>query len=278
MSDPAISAAKAGRVPLSLRAGTLACLVLLLFAFASIIWTPYAADAADAGAALQAPGSAHWLGTDADGRDVLSLLMRGMLTGIMVSGVGVAAGGVVGVAAGLLLRPRESRVGVDFPQALIVPALLVSIVSATLFGPSAIGVMVAIAVATVVPLVRIIRELKASVSRRDDLAAARLAGLTGWEAIRRHAFGPLADSFLSQLLTLLAAGIAMEATLSFAGLGTQAPATSLGLMLRDALGSMQARSLLAVAPGTAVVAMVLSLTVTARGLTRRSREDRHGNP
>jgi peptide/nickel transport system permease protein len=84
-----------------LRIGIVVSLVFLLLGFVSIVWTPYPVGAVDVAAALQDPGGAHWLGTDQLGRDVLSLLMKGVLTSFVVSAVGVALGALFGIPLGL---------------------------------------------------------------------------------------------------------------------------------------------------------------------------------
>lgn len=253
-----------------LRVGIVAMLLFVLVGFVSIVWTPYPVTSVNVGAALQDISGAHWLGTDHLGRDLLSLLMKGILTSFIVAAIGVVLGAVIGLPLGfaaaayggvadwLVLRLS------DFLIAF--PALIAAILITTLFGPSAVNVMVAMALFNIPAFARVARDGALIYKPTDYVAAARLAGMGNVEIAQRHILPSLMGLLLAQAVLQLGIGIMAEASLSYVGLGAQPPATSLGLMLRDAQSSLMAKPMLAVIPGLVVVLIVIALHLVAGGL------------
>lgn len=260
-------------VALARRIGIGLSLALLLIAFVSLLWTPYPADQRDIAAALAGMGPGHWLGTDALGRDTLSLAMKGMLTSYVVAGVGLAIGVFLGVPLGLAgatlgvvaARLVEGLAGTVLALSLLgVAALLVFHA-----GPSPLAAMFAIGLFNAAVIARALSRFLAAEQQRDDIAAARLAGLGGWELMRRHVLPDLAGPLVQLGTLLLAAGLVLEASLAFLGLGAQPGGMSLGLMLRDARPVMAAQPLLLLVPGGLLLAMNLGLQLIALGSARR---------
>jgi len=222
----------------------------------------------DVAAALQDPGGAHWLGTDELGRDVLSLLMKGILTSFVVAGVAVAIGAMLGVPLGLaaaLLGPYAElgATGVS-GYLLTLPAFVLAVLFACLFGPSAATLMVAIGIANIAPLALATRDAIRTAAAPDYVAAGRLAGGSGLDLARRHMLPTILRLILAQAIAQLAVGALAEATLSYVGLGTQPPATSLGLLLADAQAYAAGRPGLLFVPGLALLLIALALTIVSR--------------
>lgn len=254
----------------SLRVGVIATLVFLLIGFVSVVWTPYPIELIDVGAAMQGPSGAHWLGTDHLGRDLVSLVMKGTLTSFVVAAIAVAIGAAIGVPLGLAAAawggPLEwviLRVS-DFLFAF--PALIIAILITTLFGPSAINAMIAVGIFNISVFARVARGGAMSIKTLDYLAAARLAGLNGWEIAWKHVFPNIVSLLIVQATIQLALGILAEASLSYVGLGTQPPATSLGLMLKDAQTYVLLKPSLALIPGISIVLIVVALNLAGDGL------------
>lgn len=261
----------------SLRAGAIASLVLLLIGFVSIAWTPYPTDAVDVGGAMQNFSVAHWLGTDHLGRDIASLVMKGMLTSFVVAFVAVAMGAIVGVPLGLAAMwggAADWAVQRVSGFLVVFPAIIVAIILATLAGPDAINVMVAVGLFNVPVFAKLTRDTVTSLGARDYASAARLAGMSGIDIARRHILPTLVGLILIQAILQLAVGILAEASLSFVGLGAQPPATSLGLMLRDAQTYATLRPSMVLIPGVVIVLLVVSLNLAADGL--RQTGGKHG--
>lgn len=253
-----------------LRVGIVVSLLFLLLGFVSVVWTPYPAGTLDVVSAMQDPSGAHWLGTDQLGRDVVSLIMKGILTSFIVAAVAVAIGALIGVPLGLgaaLLGPyADLLVGGIGAYLVALPAFVVAVLLAVLFGPSAATLMVGIGIANIVPLALATCHAMVKTSAYDYVAAARLAGAGGLDLVRRHTLPTIVGALIAQALVQLAFGIVAEAAFSYIGLGVQPPATSLGVLLRDAQAFGLAKPLLLIVPGLVIVLIALALNLTSSQL------------
>ena len=270
MTDLAAASRINGRAPALLRAGIVASLIFLLLGFVSIVWTPYPVTAVDVGSAMQDPGGAHWLGTDPLGRDVLSLAMKGTLTSFVVSAVAVAIGVLIGIPLGLAAAfwGRAANIALTGVGAYLtaLPTLVVAILFAALFGPSAATLMVAVGIGNIAAFSLVTRDAMQTAGSHGYVEAAQLAGSSGLDLIRRHTLPSIMRAVLAQAVSALALGVLAEATLSYVGIGTQPPASSLGLMLRDAQSYALMKPGLMLVPGLAILLIVLALNITSRGV------------
>ena len=254
------------------RASIIVLLAFLLLGFVSLVWTPHPLDQSVVAMQLRDPSLVHLLGTDAAGRDVLSVLMRGLLTSYIVAVIGVAIGLLVGVPLGLaavFLGQTAERLVLGAAATLaVIPALVVAAALTTLSGPGPINVMAAIGVAVAPILTRVTRDALQTLLGRDDIAATRLAGFGRWDATMRHAVPALGPALLAQATVLLGYAVIAEAAFSFAGLGARADGASLGLMLREALAHALFEPRLVLLPGLAIALVAGALHVAAEGLRR----------
>lgn len=252
-----------------LRVGVIASLVFLLLGFLSIAWTPHSIDTANVAAALQDPGSVYWLGTDHVGRDVVSLLMKGLLASFVVAAVAVASGAIVGIPLGLAAAAWGGPVDWIVLRAtgfiVTFPALILAILIAAVFGPGPVVVMIAVGVFNIAAFAHAAREGLLNLKTRDYVGAARLAGMGPIDIARRHILPGMAGLILVQALVQLALGVLAEASLSYVGLGAQAPNVSLGLMLRDAQTYALLKPALALVPGITILLVVVALSLAADG-------------
>ena len=254
----------------SLRIGVSGTLIFVLIAIVSLFWTPYDIATLDIANRFLGPTTNHWLGTDFFGRDMASLLMSGALTSFIVAVLAVTIGLIIGVPLGLVAAayggPVEwvlLRVN-DFLFAF--PAIISAIIITTLFGPGAINAMIAIGIFNIPVFARVARGGALSLMVLDFIGAARLSGLGTLEIALRHLLPNIASLLIVQATIQLSLGILAEAGLSYIGLGTQPPATSLGLMLRDAQSFFLLHPMLALLPGLAIVAIVVCLNLAGDGL------------
>ena len=254
----------------SLWLGLGAGLFFALLALVSLVWTPFPIEEINIGRRFQGPGPVHWLGTDHLGRDMTSLIMAGTFTSFLVSALAVAIGAGIGVPLGLL---AASWGGV--PEWLVLrfsdflfafPAIIVAILITALFGPGAINAVLAIGIFNIPVFARVARGGALSFKTLDFIAAARLAGMGNGEIAFRHLLPNIMSLVIVQGTIQLSLGILAEAGLSYVGLGTQPPATSLGLMLRDAQGVFLIHPWLSVLPGLSIVAIVIALNLAGDGL------------
>ncbi|MDO5288876.1 MAG: ABC transporter permease [Pseudomonadota bacterium] len=250
--------------------GAALTLALLLAAALSLVWTPYDVYGVNMDAALLPPGAAHWLGTDAYGRDVLSLLLVGARASILVGLIAVGIGLVVGTALGLLAAARGGwveeaimRVS-DFGFAF--PAILTAIMLTAVYGPGIVNATIAIGIYNIPTFARITRAAAKVVWSRDYVRAARAMGKDAWAITWRHVLPNIMAVLLVQGTIRFAIAILAEAALSYLGLGTQPPQPSWGRMLAEAQTLMFQSPLLAVWPGLAIALSVLGLNLLGDGL------------
>jgi peptide/nickel transport system permease protein len=254
----------------SLLIGLFGALVFAGLGLVSLVWTPYPIAALDVASRFQSPGPQHWLGTDLLGRDLFSMVMAGTLTSFVVAAISVAIGVVIGVPLGLAAAIRGGALEwlvLRFNDFLFAfPAIITAILITTLFGPSAINAMIAIGIFNIPVFARVARGGALSLKTLDFISAARLAGLGNWAIARRHLLPNIMSLIIVQATIQLALGILSEAGLSYVGLGTQPPATSLGLMLKEAQSLFLLHPWLSVVPGATIVLIVIALNLLGDGL------------
>jgi len=247
-------------------------LVLLVFAAAllSFVWTPWPPYDIDIAAKLKPPSSAHWLGTDVFGRDIVSLLLVGarstILVGIIAVGIGLTSGVVLGLAAAarkgwvaeLIMRMS------DFTFAF--PAVLSAIMLAAAIGPGLVTSITAIGIFQIPIFVRVTRGSANAVWAREFVLAARAAGKGSFRITIEHVLPNILSVLIVQATIQFALAILAEAALSYLGLGTQPPQPSWGRMLNDAQTLLFQTPMLAVYPGVAIALAVLGLNLLGDGL------------
>ncbi|MGD9773531.1 ABC transporter permease [Diaphorobacter sp.] len=260
---------RALRHPSFMLGATLTALVLAAAAL-SFIWTPWPPGHMNMGATLQPPGAQHWLGTDAYGRDVASLLLVGARASIAVGVIAVGIGLALGAALGLLAAARGGWVEeagmrlADFTFAF--PALLLAIMLTAVFGPGMVNAIVAIGIFYIPTFARVTRASAKAVWARDYILAARACGKGPWRITFEHVLPNIASVLIVQATIQFALAILAEAALSYLGLGTQPPQPSWGRMLAEAQTLMFQAPLLAVWPGMAIALAVLGLNLLGDGL------------
>lgn len=244
--------------------------LLLAAALLSLFWTPWPPNDMDMDAMLQPPGAAHWLGTDAYGRDVASLLLVGARASIAVGVIAVGIGLALGAALGLLAAARGGWVEeavmrlADFTFAF--PALLLAIMLTAVFGPGMVNAIIAIGIFYIPTFARVTRASAKAVWARDYILAARACGKGPWRITLEHVLPNIASVLIVQATIQFALAILAEAALSYLGLGTQPPQPSWGRMLAEAQTLMFQAPLLAVWPGVAIALAVLGLNLLGDGL------------
>jgi peptide/nickel transport system permease protein len=254
----------------SLMVGATVAALLALIGLLSVVWTPYPIEQIAVSRRFLGPTMEHWLGTDHLGRDLLSLVMRGTLTSFFVATIGVVIGLGIGVPMGLAavawggavewLVLRISDVAFAFPSVVI------AILIATLLGPGEVNAIVAIGIFNIPVFARVARGGALAVATQDFVAAGRLAGLGNAGLAARHLLPNITSLIIVQATIQLSLGILAEAGLSYIGFGTQPPATSLGLMLRDAQSLFLIHPWLSVVPGVTIVVTVIALNIAGDGL------------
>ena len=254
----------------SLLLGALLVALLLGAAALSFVWTPWSPYAMDLAHKLQTPSAQHWLGTDAFGRDVASLLLVGARNTILVGVLAVGMGLGFGTALGLLAAARRGWVEelvmrlADFTFAF--PAILSAILLTAAFGAGIVNAIVAIGIFNIPTFARVARASANAVWGREFILAARACGKGRWRITIDHVLPNIASVLIVQASIQFALAILAEAALSYLGLGTQPPQPSWGRMLAEAQTLMFQAPLLAVWPGVAIALAVLGLNLLGDGL------------
>ena len=250
--------------------GAILSLALLAAALLSLVWTPWSPYDMDLANKLQPPSTAHWLGTDVYGRDIVSLLLVGARSSILVGVVAVGIGVTIGTLLGLLAAARRGWVEETIMRlsdfTLAFPAILSAIMLTAVYGAGMVNAMVAIGIYNIPTFTRLARGAAKSVWGREYILAARACGKGPWAITWQHVLPNISAVLIVQVTIRFAIAILAEAALSYLGLGTQPPQPSWGRMLAEAQTLLYQAPLLAVFPGVAIALAVLGLNLLGDGL------------
>jgi len=252
------------------RFGLIVMAVILVTALVSLVWTPFDPKSVDVTARWALPGWPHLLGTDGTGRDILSLLMTGARTTVLVAvGAGIVST-VIGVllAAFGALTPRWTReaVAVLIDILIAFPVLLIAMMISAVWGGSLWVVVWSVGIGFGVSIARVTRPELRRVRGSDYVLAGRAAGLTPLQNLRVHLLPNVAPVFIVQLSWSMAVAVLAEAGLSFLGFGASVTEPSWGLLLAELQKYLQVHPLSVVWPGLAITATVLALNLLGDAL------------
>lgn len=200
----------------------------------------------------------HPLGTDGQGRDILSRIFYGTRLTLLIGLVSVGLGGVLGSLLGLLaaFRPRLDPWVMRLVDVMLsFPAILLGLALVAVFGPGAIPVMIALAIATVPDCARIARSIAVSVMKQEYIEAGRAVGLSDLALFTRYLLRNCISSILIFISLRFGQIILIGAALSFLGLGAKPPQAELGMM------AAQGRDFLLFAPHIAVIPSVMIFVI-----------------
>lgn len=248
----------------------LAVVVLVLGAAVFAPWlAPFDPYDNDLRNTMAEPDAAHWLGTDGQGRDMLSRILFGLRITLAMGLLSVIAGGAVGIALGFVAayyRRLDQPIMRTMDVLLSFPAILVGLALAAVFGPGMEPVVIAMAVATVPLMARIVRGAALVVLGQDFIEACRAVGMTDARLIWLH----LAPNCLSPIFVFatlrLGQVILLGSALSFLGLGAQPPSAELGAMASAGRNFLFLAPHVAVVPSVAIFVVVLAFNVLGDAL------------
>lgn len=238
-------------------AGAVIILLMFLCAMLAPFITPYHPLETDFAAQLDPPGGDHWLGTDAFGRDLLSRLIYGSRTALLVGFVsaflGASLGAIIGVASAYfggridLIVQRVVEIFLAFP--IIILALAV----VSILGTGVENVIMAITVPMIPNCARVVRSSALAIRAMPYVDAARASGYGHGRIIFRHMLPNVMAPYLIMLTAYVGQAILLEASLSFLGLGVAEPTPAWGLMLRGAAAEFaESAPWMAIFPGLAI--------------------------
>jgi peptide/nickel transport system permease protein len=253
------------RRPLGAIGAAVIVLMLLVAVLAPVI-SPYDPVAIDFGAMLAVPSSAHWLGTDSFGRDVLSRLIYGSRTALLVgfgaSILGAAIGAILGVGSAYFAGRVDLYLQRVMDVFLAFPLIILALALVAILGNSIPNLIMAITVPMIPRCALVIRSSALSIREAAYVDAARAAGFGHARIILRHMLPNVMAPFLIMLTAFVGQAILLEASLSFLGLGVQEPTPAWGLMLSGAAVEFAERApWMAIFPGLAISLAVFAFNL-----------------
>lgn len=277
MSELSVGAAGRGRGtafgPLFYLA-ILLVLLLLGMAVAAPLLAPQDPTAQDLNERFLPPGSpGHLLGTDDFGRDVLSRVMYGarsaLLVGVIAVSVALSIGLVVGLLAGLAEGVTDNTLMILMDGVLSFPTVLLAITVVSVFGYGLVQVMLALGVIFSPLFARTVRAEALAIKAESYVESSRALGSPLWKTVLLHVLPNMLPKVIVLMSTTFALSVAIEASLSYLGLGTQPPEPSWGLMLKDARSYLTRAPWLAIYPGLAIALTVFSFNVIGDTLSEQ---------
>jgi dipeptide transport system permease protein len=257
-------------------AGLAIVVLVLLMALLAPLIAPLAPDLTDPTVFLVPPSwqaggsSAHWLGTDAIGRDILSRLIFGarlsLSIGLAVVTLSVIAGTVLGLTAGYFRGVFEVAVMRLMDIILTLPSLLLAIVIVAILGPGLMNAMLAVAIVVLPHYVRITRAAVISEMSKDYVTAARMNGAGHLRLMFNEVLPNCTAPLIVQASLGISAAILDAAALGFLGLGAQPPSPEWGTMLADAREFVLRAWWVVTFPGLAILITVLAFNLLGDGL------------
>jgi peptide/nickel transport system permease protein len=256
------------------KGGVTGLLVILAFgvlAVAAPVLAPYAEDAFDLGASLQAPSAAHWFGTDPLGRDIFSRCLFGARISLTIGLISVGIGTLLGLPAGAVSGfvggwlDRVLMRGVDILLAF--PPILLAIIVISIFGPGLTNAMLAIGVAQMPVYARLMRSSVLKTKEELYVEAARASGASETLILRRHVVPNSLTPVIVQGTLSLAAAILSAAYLGFLGLGAQPPTPEWGSMLSKGRDFLRTAPHASIFPGLFIMFSVLGFNLFGDGLS-----------
>ena len=246
--------------------GAAIILVMVFLALFANVLAPYDPLATDYGAMLGAPSAGHWLGTDAYGRDVLSRIIYGSRTALIVgfgaSLIGTVAGALIGVGSAYFGGRVDLWVQRLMDVVLAFPIIILALVVVAILGTGLFNVILAIAIPMIPRCARVVRSSALAVREMPYVDAARAAGFVPTRIILRHMLPNVMAPTLIMMTAFLGQAILYEASLSFLGLGVTEPTAAWGLMLRGAAVQFaEAAPWMAIFPGVAISLAVFAFNL-----------------
>lgn len=256
---------------------TLAIGFVALLAVASVVpqlLTSVDPQAADAAQAFLSPSAEHWLGTDENGRDVLSRLIHGtgasLGLAIVAMVISLTLGVVIGLFGGLGGKIADNAT-MQFADVMAsIPSILFALLVIALWGQSTFNVILAIGIATMPRYARLVRTQTRVIRSAPFIEAASSLGQRRSTIIWRHVLPNAIKPAL--LLSVIGIGdkIAFAATLSFLGFGAPPPAPEWGAMLANGRSYVSIAPWLVASPALMVTLTVLAITTLGRKLMHRA--------
>lgn len=258
--------------------GRISAAVILLAVVVAVlgpVLAPHDPDAVDLKFAYVGRYQDHYLGFDAQGRDVLSRLLVGARTSLLGPFIVVVLAIVLGTVIGVATAWRGGRFDSFVAGALDVwfafPAIVLAIVATVIWGAGLRSASIALAVAYTPYVARVVRGSARRERAAEYVAALEVHGVAAWAICVRHIVGNLASLLTAQAAVLFAYAMVDLAAISFIGLGVQAPQSDWGVMVATGQsGVLQGFPMEAASAGVCIVVVVIAVNLLGERLTERA--------
>jgi glutathione transport system permease protein len=218
----------------------------------------------------EGPSAMHWFGVDPLGRDIFSRIMMGARISLAAGFLSVLIGGVVGIALGLLAGYYEGwwdRIVMRVSDVLFAfPGILLALGVVAILGSSMVNVIIAVAVFSVPAFARLVRGNTLVLKQMTYIESAQSIGASDWTIIMRHILPGTISSVVVYFTMRVGTSIITAASLSFLGMGAQAPTPEWGAMLNEARADMLNAPHVALFPSFAIFLTVLAFNLLGDGL------------
>ena len=247
--------------------------LILLFIFGAVFapyLTPYGFNDMDLLYRLSPPSAAHLLGTDEAGRDILTRLLYGsrisLMIGVLPTLMSMVLGAVFGVIAGYFGGIADSVIMRLADIMLAFPSMLLAMVIMYTLGDGLFNVFLTLSLLNWAGVARMVRAETLQLKETEYVDAARVIGVPGVMIILRHILPNCLPTLLVLFTLQVPSSILTESSLSFLGLGIQAPDASWGLMVNTGRQFLFNAPWLSFAPGIAIMLIVLAFNFLGDGL------------
>lgn len=248
-------------------------IVIALFLVAAILaplLTSYSYDEMDTQHRLAAPSAEHLLGTDEGGRDVLTRMLYGsrvsLLVGIVPTTLSMLVGVILGILAGFYGGKVDAVIMRLADIMLAFPSMLLAMVIMYTLGDGIINIFLALAMVNWASVARIVRSETLQLRETEYVEAARSIGVRRVTIMLRHILPNCIPSLIVLFTLNIPSAILAESSLSFLGLGIQAPDASWGLMVNSGRQYLYNAPWLSLAPSAAIMVIVLAFNFLGDGL------------
>jgi peptide/nickel transport system permease protein len=257
------------RDPLGLAGFVLVSLILLLTVCAGWL-APYDPLEVDVYNRLSGPSAQHWLGTDQLGRDILSRVLFGGQVALKVALIAISASMAIGIALGMIagFGPRwlDRILLVSFDTVRSFPTIMFALAIVALIGPS-LNTVIGVIIVTSIPVyARVVRTQTQALRERDFILAEQAMGASTFRILRDHVLPNIAPPLFILASMDVPAVVAMEAGLSFLGLGVSPPTPSWGSILNDGYSYLRNSPWPIIAGGLPLIAVTLGFTFFGESL------------
>jgi peptide/nickel transport system permease protein len=246
--------------------GMLIVLIMAVTGFSAELIAPYSPTANDFAAMTEAPSWTHWLGTDQFGRDLLSRIIYGARTALIVGLTSAVVGGFAGLVLGVASAYFGGKLDLVFQRIFDVvmafPLIIMALAVVAIFGTGVHNVIVAITIPLIPRCARVVRSSALAIREIPYVDAARACGYGHSRIILRHMVPNVMAPFLIMLTAFVGQAILAEASLSYLGLGVQEPTPAWGLMLQGGAEEYASTApWIAIFPGLAIALTVFGVSL-----------------